>query len=82
MTAPLGTDGTVSTSLASLANPVSVTIAGQIANVQYAGSAPGLVNGAIQINVTVPTGISGDALPLAISAPGAPPTPLITMAVH
>ncbi len=82
ITAPLGTDGTLATSIASLVNLPSVTIGGQIANVLYAGSAPGLVNGAIQINVTVPTGISGDALPLGISAPGALPTPLITMAVH
>ena len=81
-TSPLGTDGTVATSIASLANPIGVTIGGQVANVQYAGSAPGLVNGAVQINVVVPTGISGDALPIGISAPGAPPTPLITMAVH
>jgi uncharacterized protein (TIGR03437 family) len=81
-TTPLGTDGMLATSLASLANPIAVTIGGQIANITYAGSAPGLVNGAVQINVTVPMGISGDALPIGIFAPGAPPTPLITMAVH
>ncbi len=81
-TTPLGTDGMLATSLASLANPIGVTIGGQIATITYAGSAPGLVNGAVQINVTVPMGISGDALPIGISAPGAPPTPLITMAVH
>ncbi len=80
-TTPLGTDGMLATSSASLASPVAVTIGGQIANITYAGSAPGLVNGAVQINVTVPTGISGDAVPIAISAPGAP-TPLVTMAVH
>ena len=82
ITSPLGSDGTVATSIASLANPIGVTIGGQIANITYAGSAPGLVNGAVQVNVTVPTGISGDALPIGISAPGAPPTPLVTMAVH
>jgi uncharacterized protein (TIGR03437 family) len=81
-TTPLGTDGTVATWLASLANPITVTIGGQIANVTYAGSAPGLVNGAVQINVMVPTGISGDAVPIGISSPGAPPSVLITLAVH
>jgi uncharacterized protein (TIGR03437 family) len=81
-TTPLGIDGMLATSLASLANPIAVTIGGQIANITYAGSAPGLVNGAVQINVTVPMGISGDALPIGIFAPGAPPTPLITIAVH
>ena len=34
--------------------PVSVTIGGQAAEVLYAGSAPGLVSGAFQINVRVP----------------------------
>jgi len=81
-TTPLGTDGTVATSLASLANTINVTIGGQTASVQYAGSAPGLVNGAVQINVTVPMGISGDALPIGISASGAPPSAPVTMAVH
>jgi uncharacterized protein (TIGR03437 family) len=82
ITAPLGTDGTVATSIAALVNLPSVMIGGQIANVQYAGSAPGLVNGAVQINVTVPTGISGDAVPIGISAPGAPPSAPITLAVR
>jgi uncharacterized protein (TIGR03437 family) len=82
ITAPLGTDGTLATSIASLVNPIGVTIGGQIANVSYAGSAPGLVNGAVQINVTVPTGISGDAVPIGLSAPGAPPSVPVTMAVH
>lgn len=82
ITAPLGTDGTVATSIAALVNLPSVMIGGQIANVQYAGSAPGLVNGAVQINVTVPTGISGDAVPIGISAPGAPPSAPVTVAVH
>jgi uncharacterized protein (TIGR03437 family) len=81
-TTPLGTDGTVATSLASLANTIGVTIGGQTASVTYAGSAPGLVNGAVQINVMVPMGVSGDALPIGISAPGAPPTGPVTMAVH
>jgi uncharacterized protein (TIGR03437 family) len=81
-TTPLGTDGTVATSLASLANTIGVTIGGQTASVTYAGSAPGLVIGAVQINVMVPMGVSGDALPIGISAPGAPPSGPVTMAVR
>ena len=34
--------------------PVSVTIDGQPAQVIYAGAAPGLIAGALQINVVVP----------------------------
>jgi uncharacterized protein (TIGR03437 family) len=36
--------------------PVSVTITGQPAQVTYAGAAPGLVAGVLQINVVVPSG--------------------------
>ena len=38
---------------------VSVTIGGQPAQVLYAGEAPGLVSGVLQVNVVVPTAISG-----------------------
>jgi hypothetical protein len=39
--------------------PVSVTINGQIAEVLYAGVAPGLPAGANQVNVRIPEGLSG-----------------------
>ena len=38
--------------------PVSVTIDGQPAQVVYAGAAPGLVAGVVQINVVVPANAS------------------------
>jgi uncharacterized protein (TIGR03437 family) len=42
--------------------PVTVTIGGQRAVVQYAGGAPGLVAGLMQVNVQIPNGIpSGEA---------------------
>jgi uncharacterized protein (TIGR03437 family) len=48
--------------------PVSVTIGGQPATVQYAGSAPGLVSGAFQVNVVVPDGApSGNAVEVVLT---------------
>jgi uncharacterized protein (TIGR03437 family) len=47
---------------------VTVTIAGQPATVNYAGSAPGLVSGAFQVNVVVPaTAPSGSAVPIVLT---------------
>ena len=56
---PAASDGmiVVSTPLPAPVLPVRVTIGGRSAQVLYAGSAPGLVAGAIQINVAVPSGI-------------------------
>jgi uncharacterized protein (TIGR03437 family) len=38
--------------------------------VQFAGAAPGEVNGVIQVNITVPLNVSGDALPIVITING------------
>jgi uncharacterized protein (TIGR03437 family) len=50
-----GTDGAIARRPGSLAASVHVSIAGRDAPVLYAGAAPGLVNGAFQLNVMVPT---------------------------
>jgi uncharacterized protein (TIGR03437 family) len=44
--------------LASLTPPVSITIAGENANVIYSGSAPTLLSGFFQINVRIPADLS------------------------
>jgi uncharacterized protein (TIGR03437 family) len=57
-------DGTIvsSTQLSVAGLPLQVTIGGQSAQVLYAGAAPGLVSGTIQINARVPVGVvSGSA---------------------
>lgn len=82
LTAPPGVDGAIATSLASLANPYVVMFGNQPSVVQYAGAAPGLVNGAVQINAMIPPGVVGDAVPVSISVAGSPPSPLITVVVH
>ena len=65
-TNPAGVDGSVSATV--FPRPlldVSVTIGGQAANVLYAGAAPGFVAGVLQVNVLVPTGLSG-SVPLVV----------------
>jgi uncharacterized protein (TIGR03437 family) len=74
VTNPGGTDGTVTpiTQLYPLLNASSVTatIGGQPATVYFVGAAPGEVTGVFQVNLQVPTGVSGNALPVAIIIDG------------
>jgi uncharacterized protein (TIGR03437 family) len=57
MTNPPLTDGkTVGSPPPNLVDPVSVFIDGESAEVLYAGPAPGLIAGAMQVNVRVPSG--------------------------
>ncbi len=65
-TAPAGVDGSVATSV--FPKPildVTVQIGGRPASVLYAGAAPGFVAGVMQINVSIPAGLTG-TLPLQI----------------
>ncbi len=48
--------------------PVAVKIGGQSAQVQYAGIAPGLVVGVMQVNVVVPAGAGSGAAELILTA--------------
>jgi uncharacterized protein (TIGR03437 family) len=71
-TNPAGTDGLIiPLDVNALKKPsltVRVTIGGQEAEVQYAGSAPGFVSGALQINAVVPPGApSGGSVPISFS---------------
>jgi uncharacterized protein (TIGR03437 family) len=54
---------------------VTATIGGQPAVVEFAGGAPGLVAGVLQVNVHIPKGLTGDALQVVINVNGVP-TPL------
>jgi uncharacterized protein (TIGR03437 family) len=49
--------------------PVSLTIGGKAATVQYAGAAVGLISGALQINAQIPDGLSG-AVPVVLQIGG------------
>ena len=51
------------------------------AQVDYAGPAPGLVNGAIQVNLTVPSGLTSGPQPVVITVGTAQTQAGITVAV-
>ena len=67
-TAPPGTDGRlVQGTLPLLTLPVQVIIGGAQAEVLYAGPAPGLVAGVVQVNARIPAGIAAStAVPLVL----------------
>jgi uncharacterized protein (TIGR03437 family) len=67
-TTPAGVDGKPATVPYPYPNlPVTVTVGGQNAPVQYAGGAPGLVAGLMQVNVQIPAGIAvGNAVPVVL----------------
>jgi uncharacterized protein (TIGR03437 family) len=68
-TNPPGVDGSVNTvPLPQVQATVTATVGGQPASVNFAGGAPGLVAGVIQVNVQVPSGITaGAAVPVVVT---------------
>jgi uncharacterized protein (TIGR03437 family) len=86
-TMPPGTTGSITpipTSSGGLLNitGATATVGGQPATVQFAGAAPGLVTGVFQINIQVPTGITGNNVPVTVSINGSSTTQLTTIAVQ
>jgi len=80
-----GADGLLATAASPGQPPAAVTvqIGGQPATVSYAGNAPGLVAGAVQINAIVPKTVTpGSAVALAVSVGGASSPIGATIAVH
>jgi uncharacterized protein (TIGR03437 family) len=70
---PASVTGTVTPNagiLYKIPGTVTATINGVNAIVEFAGEAPGLVTGVIQVNVLVPTGVTGNGLPLSITING------------
>jgi len=61
--------------------PVTATIGGMAAKVDYSGPAPGLVNGAIQVNLTIPSGLTSGPQPVVITVGTAQTQAGITVAV-
>lgn len=63
--------------------PVTVSIGGQNAAVEYAGSAADAVSGLLQVNAVVPQGATpGPAVPVTISVGGAPSQSGVTLAIQ
>ena len=84
-TDPPGEDGLLvpPAPLRRLQLPVSVTIGGQPAQVVYAGSAPTLVSGVVQINARIAANAqTGAAVPVAVTIGGVESPPGVTIAVQ
>jgi uncharacterized protein (TIGR03437 family) len=70
-TNPSGQDGAIGAVPLPLPKfPVTATIGGQGATVQYAGAAPGLVQGVMQVNLAVPSGLTPGPVPLVVLVGG------------
>jgi uncharacterized protein (TIGR03437 family) len=82
-TSPGGVDGQIAglKNLASPLQPVSATIGGLPAVIDYAGAAPTLVAGVLQVNVEVPAGFApGSSIPVVLQIGGVN-SPTVTIAV-
>lgn len=84
-TKPASVDGriTIDTDLPKPTGAVQVFIGGLKAAVLYAGAAPGLVAGALQVNARIPTGVaSGPKTPVKLVVSGVESQPGMTLAVQ
>jgi uncharacterized protein (TIGR03437 family) len=81
---PVLPDGSLvpANSLTRPVQPVAVSIGGVPADVQYAGGAPGLVTGLMQINVRVPEGVAAGDAPAVVSAGGHSSPANVTVSVR
>ncbi len=82
---PPGVDGTVvgAGNLPRPVLPVSAEVGGQAATVLYAGGAPGMVEGILQVNLEIPRGApTGPAVPLVLRIGDRSSQPGLTVAVR
>jgi uncharacterized protein (TIGR03437 family) len=81
---PAATDGSLAQSpFGKLSQPYSVRIGGLPAAVTYAGAAPGIIEGVIQINAVVPNGITPNStVPIDITIGGVTSPAGVTVAVR
>ena len=61
--------------------PVTVTIGGQPAPINYAGASPGLVEGVMQVNAQVPSGLTPGNVPVVVQVGTSSTQPGVTIAV-
>jgi uncharacterized protein (TIGR03118 family) len=79
---PPGEDGVVNDRVLRVPQlPVSLTIGGQTADVLYAGSALGLVQGVMQIEAVIPSGLTG-AVPVVLTVGSAGSQANVTISVQ
>jgi uncharacterized protein (TIGR03437 family) len=73
-------DGALATALLSPVLPVTATVGGIPATVYYAGTAPGIVTGVMQVDVLIPLNVTpGPAVPIVVTV-GSPPGAFSTQA--
>jgi uncharacterized protein (TIGR03437 family) len=80
---PLPIDGKIADAAADSALPVTASVAGVPATVMYAGAAPGLIAGVVQVNVQIPgVAASNPAAPISLSVGAAVSAPGVTVAIR
>jgi uncharacterized protein (TIGR03437 family) len=79
---PQPADGAIADQTAVTRFAVTASLAGVPAEVTYAGAAPGLIAGVVQINVRIPEGIAPNlAAPITLTV-GQAVTPTVTIAIR
>lgn len=82
-TSPGGVDGAIPSKVLPVpALPVIVTIGGLPAQVMYAGAAPGLVSGVLQLNVQVPSGLASGPAEVRVTVGNTTSAAGVTVAVR
>jgi hypothetical protein len=76
------TGGVAGSTLLRTAAPVSVTIGGLPATVSFAGAAPGLVEGILQVNAVVPAGVASGNLPVFLTVGNSTSQNGVTIAIQ
>ncbi len=61
---------------------VKATVGGQPATVQFAGGAPGIVAGVMQVNIVIPNGVAAGNAPVVVAVGGANTQSGVTIAVQ
>jgi uncharacterized protein (TIGR03437 family) len=75
-------DGSVAMSAIPLLGAVTATVGGVAAPVEYAGTAPGLVAGGVQVNVLIPGTASSGNVPVLLTIQGVSSQTGVTIAVQ
>jgi trimeric autotransporter adhesin len=84
-TSPAGIDGFVSAGANTLASPVQTVtaqIGGLPAMVLYAGTSVGIISGALQVNVLVPSGLSRGPQSVVLRVGSAATQPAVSVAIQ
>ena len=82
-TSPAGTDGLIANSTyPAPLGAVSATVGGLPAQIQYAGAAPQLTAGVLQVNVTIPAGVAPGANEIVVTVGGVSSRAGVTIAVQ